>query len=347
MATLLPADLASTLHLLGLDLGRTTHKEVWALCPVHYERTGKHDSKPKNFSVNLSTGWAFCFACEYKADIYKLVRDVRGCNHWEAIGWLRENGASVVDLIERVRTEVSERDAMPRAKDKTGKMLAHADPDMEFVLLQRPPEFQLDERDLAAESAETYMVRWKDGGWVLPFTDERGKVHGWQVKAKTFVVNHPHDPKRPERSIKKSEFLFGRHCFRGDRLIVVESPLDAVRIHTAGYDGAVATFGSYVSTAQVRMMLEMASTIVIAMDNDEAGWRSAVDLAATIGSRAKVKVCSYAKVPDVKDPGDLTDAGIDLLFSDFVNPIELGVKKRERDQAAKNAWREKRAARGR
>lgn len=333
MTTLLPADLASTLTLLGLDLGRVTSKEVWACCPVHYERTGKHDLKPKNFSVNVNTGWAFCFSCHYKADLYRLVSDVRGCDPYQAITWLRENGASVVDLIQRVReTMTDDRAALPRVLDRHGRALAFADPDMEFVLLPNPPEAQVEKRDLCWDSVERYRVRWSDGAWVLPFTDAKGTVHGWQTKSGPDVKNHPYDPKHPERSIKKSEFLFGRHCFSGDRAILVESPLDAVRLHTAGYDGAVASYGSYVSDTQVRLLLDMTSEVVLCMDNDEAGWHSAIDVFARLSGRTKVRVVSYADL-DAKDPGDLTDRDIDHLLSNFVSVIDMAVMAKRQAQA--------------
>jgi DNA primase len=90
-------------------------------------------------------------------------------------------------------------------------------------------------------------------------------------------------------------------------VMVVESPLDVVRVDTV-MDGvsAVATFGSHVSKAQIRLLSEHADSLIIAMDNDDAGIESARRIAEQVPAfRYGVKYLHYAHT-DAKDIGEMT-----------------------------------------
>jgi DNA primase len=56
-------------------------------------------------------------------------------------------------------------------------------------------------------------------------------------------------------------------------MIVVESPLDVVRLESIGVTGAVSTYGSMISNTQLELIKE-ADEIVFALDNDESGMNS-------------------------------------------------------------------------
>jgi DNA primase len=60
-------------------------------------------------------------------------------------------------------------------------------------------------------------------------------------------------------------------------MIVVESPLDVVRLSSIGIDGGVATYGAIVSAAQFNL-IRGADRIIFAMDNDDAGKASSQSL---------------------------------------------------------------------
>lgn len=307
---LVPHDLPSTLQDMGLRLGRITENEVWALCPAHERRAGKPDTTAKNFSVNRNTGDAFCFSCRYSANLVGLVYETMGLDMWEALAWLREHGASLTEHVRRINEVLSEPERARRSEESAKyDLVTLDDPDLEFVLMEPPPDEALEKRNLSRLSVDRFRVRWKDDSWILPFI-EGGRVYGWQVKQGSFVRNHPKD------KVKKSRFLFGAHLVKsGQRLYVVESPLDAVRLHTAGYPGGVATFGSAVSRAQIRLLSTITDDVVLVMDNDESGWSSTSWCLRELRPRLRrLHVATYAEVSGAKDPGDLTDAGIDSLL---------------------------------
>lgn len=316
-ATLVPHELESMLQDLGLRIGRVTEHEVWCLCPAHERRLGKRDNKATNFSVNKNTGDAFCFGCGFQANLQGLVVEVLGVNHWEALTWLREHGASLTEYVQRVN-DILDEDEIKRRKASGGTRseaivtgLAEDDPDLEFVLLEEVPDDALASRGLTRESADAYRIRWKDGQWVLPFIDARGRVRGWQIKDGSFVNNYP------KGRVKKSQYVFGMNTFTpGQRAYIVESPLDAARIHAAGIDGALATFGAGVSRDQVRLIAGATDDVVLVMDNDEAGWRATAWLRSVLLPRTRrLYIATYQDaLSKAKDPGDLSDKGIELLL---------------------------------
>ena len=71
------------------------------------------------------------------------------------------------------------------------------------------------------------------------------------------------------KGVKKSESLFGYGNSADGPTIVVESPLDAVRLRSLGFNG-VAVYGSYISTTQINLI--KSDSLLFAFDNDEAGW---------------------------------------------------------------------------
>ena len=289
---LVATDLEQVLANLGMKLGKSTNDEVWALCPGH------DDHNPTSFSVNRESGASFCFACGYRrGDLVALVVDVKGVDAWAASTWLREHGASLTARIERVR------DRVPTSKRGKPKTSSGYSIEGEFAVFGDVPDEELEERLLRRESVDHYEVRWDRGNYIIPIKDVRGKLHGWQRRKKPRPKNYP-------KEMSKSQYLFGAYEFEGNRAILVESPLDAVRLHSEGYNGAVASFGSWVSLAQMRTLESRASKILIAMDDDEAGWKSTTALVEYFAPKMPTWVFSYDHLPEklrgvVEDPGDM------------------------------------------
>lgn len=303
---LMPDDLPTTLAEAGLTLGRVSDDEVWALCPAHLRRSGKEDTAPTNFSVNMDTGVSHCFACGYSAGLTSLIAMVLFDNDaWAASGWLAERGASLVDAIARVKRK------NVAAKRMAG--IALNDPDFEFVVFPEAPDYALEDRDLSRESAHVYRVRWdeRSQNWVLPFIGENGRVVGWQTKGKRRFVNYP-------TGLQKSDYLFGLDKTMGSsRAILVESPLDVLRLYTAGYPYAVSSYGSEVSDTQVSLLLRAFRHITLAMDNDEAGAKSTTSLLERLGGRIPVNVLSYRHTA-ANDPGEMTDDEVVVAMDNAV-----------------------------
>jgi len=142
--------------------------------------------------------------------------------------------------------------------------------------------------------------------WILPIRDpDNGALLGWQEKGARgrFFKNQP-------AGVKKSKTVFGVHIMSTtEDLIVVESPLDAVRL-TGLEKNAISTFGAIMSEEQAKI-LRRAPRIIAAFDNDKAGH--------TANEQIRVLARKYGmdlfyfnyRGIDVKDVGDMTEAEIE------------------------------------
>jgi len=128
------------------------------------------------------------------------------------------------------------------------------------------PERLLALRWLKRDAIDRYQVRWDADTrqWVLPLWDTRGTLLGAQYRQKGSVFTLP-------EGMEKSQTFFGYPQVKEfDYAVLVESPLDAVRLFGLGIP-AFSTLGAWVHQEQVRIMARLFSYVVLALDNDQAG----------------------------------------------------------------------------
>ena len=285
-----PGDVQGAMEALGIEIDRAEGGEIWARCPRHALRTGKADRHP-SFSVNEDSGLFCCLSCGYSGAFPQLACDLLGLDPHQADVWVREQGS----LAYAVRT-------LDRRARSAGPPPWAAEPDLAGYV--EPPPAALRERGIYPEDAARYGILWdaEAEGWILPIRDPYGVLMGYQFKKGHFVRNRP-------RGVPKATTLFGAHLMDGGAAILVESPLDCARIFSAGFAGAVASFGAVVSDAQIDLLVSRADEVVIALDNpacDEAGALNAPLVEARL--RGRVRPIRYFRYPDrkTKDPGDMS-----------------------------------------
>jgi DNA primase len=287
---------------LSIDIVRARGSEVLALCPMHKSRTGREDHNP-SWWINEETGAHICFSCGFKGNIFSLVAEVRelylgdGLDYEAAKQWLANiEEISVEELAERLKrvpNYVTVEQPIPMSEAK-------------LALFTDPPQWALEKRQLTEEAARRYEVLWgPDNTWILPIRDPHDySLMGWQEKQEGTRVF-----KNSPAGVKKSKTLFGGHEQNPDMVVVVESPLDAVRIASAGVIGAVATFGAIVSDAQVKL-LRYSDVVIAAFDNpniDAAGRKACEEMIVSARKYGiTLKFFDYAST-GIKDVGDMTN----------------------------------------
>jgi hypothetical protein len=287
-------DVEATLYGLSIS-GSLRGREFTGCCPMHEQRTGKPDSHP-SWSINVDTGLFNCFSCGYRGTILTLISDLKGVSVDEAKG-----------LTIRPDLQVS-LSRIPGAY----KSYPKPEPINEATLFRfvTPPRWARDRRNLTKDACEAYGVRWNllTESWITPIRDPfDNSLMGWQEKSETdrSFNNYP-------TGVRKSSALFGYDIFTSGRMVVVESPLDAVRLMSEGVYGAVATYGAIVSKQQV-MLMSAADEVVFALDNpsiDPAGLKASTQLLhETKGVLKSVKFFNYSGI-SAKDPGDMTPTEI-------------------------------------
>jgi DNA primase len=243
-------DLRDMLDAAGVQGLRETKKEIVGRCPGHVQRTGHEDQRP-SWSVNKATYLHFCFSCGYKGTLTQLLVDL--------------TGAAPVDLVDELRKQsFLSRIAVREAPEE---MVAPVISEWALSnLLADVPTKLLELRYLMRSAIDAYQVRWNPDTrqWVLPIRDPRGELMGAQYRQQGSVLTLP-------AGMAKSSTLFGYNEVKEhDWAVLVESPLDAVRLFGLGIP-AFASLGAWVSREQVTLMARCFSYVVLALDNDKAG----------------------------------------------------------------------------
>jgi DNA primase len=179
-----------------------------------------------------------------------------------------------------------------------------------LAVFVEPPTEALAARDLTEESAQAYGVLWDEAKkmWILPLREPHfNRLMGWQEKGtvdRTFR-NRP-------AGLQRAKTLFGVDVQDDNLVIIVESPLDCLRIHSAGQVGALATCGTTLSEEQIKL-IRRSDKVICAFDNPE------VDKA---GKKASDEMRKFARKYGInlfffnyggsnkKDPGEMTDEEI-------------------------------------
>lgn len=242
---------------LGLAVVNIRGDEVQTECPAHLERTGHVDHNPSMW-INADSGAFICFSCGFKGNTQYLISYVQGIEYEAASEWL----SGVDGLQLRLERAVLAKPEREEPETITESMLS---------AFKRPTVEMLRGRGLSPASADKYEVRYSESkdAWILPIRDPLSNaLLGWQEKGVhgRYFKNYP-------KGVQKSRTLFGYNTYKGGTMIVVESPLDAVRLSSVNVFGGVATYGSMVSKDQINL-LRGSDRVIVAMDHDEAGRES-------------------------------------------------------------------------
>lgn len=290
---LVPGDVTRCLSELGIPVERIVDDEAIAHCPGHLRLVGKVDRDP-SWSVNLESGMHNCFACGFKGPFAAIVREVLGLDSNEADAWVRSRGS--LERVERLLTGDYIGELVRKQQKET---ITEAD----LALYVPPPPDVLDTRNINSSSAAAFGVLYdhEKDCWITPIRDpETRALWGWQEKA----VEDRYFRNRP-RHVEKSRTLFGLdQPDLGRRAIMVESPLDACVIRSAGVSGALSSFGAGVSSAQMQIVLERFGELVLALDNDPDGHKSTERVYNEWHRRMPIFVMPY--LVQVKDPGEMS-----------------------------------------
>jgi hypothetical protein len=289
-----------------LTLGvETTQRgdELLGLCPMHLERTGREDNNP-SWSMNAETGVHHCFSCGYKGTLLTLVGEIKEfTTQWGRVDfdaakdWLRSNIEVNFEYLARQLEEA--RNSYVPIPAPVGMSEARLS-----IFDSVAPDWALSARGLTPDGCILYSVKWNQSknSWITPIRDPQSKkLMGWQEKSQTerFFRNRP-------TGVAKSKTLFGLDIFKGGTMIVVESPLDAVKLASLGVFGGVSTFGASISDDQIRLM-KAADKLIIAMDNDLAGRKASADMLER--TRKEGMECWFLNYQgsEYKDIGDMPE----------------------------------------
>jgi hypothetical protein len=240
--------------------------------------------------MNLYSGLWICYSCGAKGNLPQLVLQLTDSSD-EA---MLVNEYIISSGLERLKAGTS----APVENLPSVDLSAFR----KFVSV---PEQLLEYRRIDPEVAQRFGIRWdpQPRHWIVPIISPSGDLWGWQAKGKNYFRNVP-------TGVPKSRTLFGIERFKAQVAVLVESPLDVVRLASlrpGQLTHGLGTFGAHVSTYQLNLVSRWADTLVIALDNDEAGIRAAERVARECPRpRGGINFLRYEHT-NAKDIGDMTN----------------------------------------
>ena len=252
-------EMENVLESLGIEPISTYNNEIRAQCPGHLDRTGKEDRNPSWF-INAETGAHICFSCHFKGSLPFLIGYI---NKY----FCADGSVDLEKSKEWITVQVPLSISFEKAVNKSAPLPESFIDSSMLSAFVTPPAYALKSRGLSRSAAEECNLLWDEQAeaWIIPvYSGYTGELLGWQQKSYRgrFFKNHP-------MGMKKSNSLYGYQKGNDTPVVLVESPLDAVRLRSLGIYG-VASYGSYISKSQLNL-LKASSRLIVAMDNDDAG----------------------------------------------------------------------------
>lgn len=306
-----------------------------ALCPFH------NDHNP-SLVVSPEKGLAWCFSCQAGGDIFGFLQRVENVDFPEALKILaemagvelpkqsgekrlqKEKKLVLLDILEqsqaffvqqlstskKARSFIEQRNLSPQIIKTFG--LGYAPDDFhsleKHLLQQGVARKEMLEAGIVATSddkGENVYDRFRHR-ITFPIHDAQGLLRGFG--GRIISSENPKYLNSPETPLyEKSHILYGMHLAKEaikkeNYTIVVEGYFDVLACHNAGIHNVVATCGTALTEAHVKLLQRFSNTLAFCFDADQAG----IDAAkrATAVALSAGATVTMVNIPDGKDPDE-------------------------------------------
>jgi DNA primase len=256
--------------------------------------------------VHKSNGTFFCFSCQKVADLVELVMHVSGRTYFEAVRFIKGKEQENDLEIEINKKLYIKTDYIPYDEliiKRLNNQMMDSDRAKNYMFYRKITQDSIIKFALGYSEKQDMVT--------IPVHSPEGIPVGFvgrSIEGKDFK-NTP--------GLPKSKTLFNLHRVKtADRVYVVESSFDAIRLDQVGFP-AVATLGANVSNSQTELLQKYFNNIIVIADNDEAGGNMKDKIIEKLGSR--VSVIQLNK--EYKDIGDMPDEEIQKLNIEFDKTI--------------------------
>ncbi len=273
----------------------------WGCCPFHNEKT-------PSFHVLQDKQFYHCFGCKKGGGVINFIMEIENLSYPDAIRFLakrvnmevpedresadadrlrkrllnlnRDAARWYYDVLQSpdgaaVRAYLDKRAISRKIAVRFGM---GASPDSWDALLRAMTARGYTKQELLTAGL---IVANKNGGFydkfrnrlMLPVIDVRGDVVGFGSrvidKSEPKYMNSTETPVYSKRRV-----LYGLNLAKKTKrpnMILCEGNLDVVTLHQAGFDNAVASMGTALTTEQIRLLGRYTKELVLCYDNDNAG----------------------------------------------------------------------------
>lgn len=274
------------------------YQDIIAPCPIH------GGSRRDAFSWHMEYGLYQCFSrgCHgtYGKDIYGLVRGVLGCTFPEAISFVKKIYVGDGKINTKESLLLNENKNFVRRMKRVKEKIIYPEELLEKLTYHN----LLEARGYTRDIIELYQAGISDSKYkrmsnriIFPIRDIDGNIVGFT--GRTIFEDWK------ERGIGKWEHsanfdkehnLFNidkaaPHIEKSGQVIITEGPLDVLRLEQAGIKNSVGIFGRKLHPGQISILISLnVSTIIVALDSDDAGKTGAEDAMKTAGAFFQIKI---------------------------------------------------------
>jgi len=284
----------------GIDIESEVDSDYIIFCPFHA------NSRTPAGEVDKNNGTFFCFSCQKVADLVELIMHTTGRTYFESVRFIKSK-EQAGNLEQEINKQLYKKPDFVLYDELILKRLYN-----QLITSDRAKDyFKYRKIELASWAKFSLGYSERQDMVTVPVHSPDGMPVGFvgrSVEGKEFK-NTP--------GLPKSKTLFNLNRVKtADRVYVVESSFDAIRLDQIGFP-AVATLGSNVSNIQIELLQKYFNNIIVIADNDEAGGNMKSKILEKLGSR--VSVIKLDK--QYKDIGDMTDEEIKKLDFQFDKSI--------------------------
>ena len=286
----------------GIDVESELSENYIIFCPFH------NNHRTPAGEVHNTNGLFFCFSCQKTADLIELIMHTSGRTYFESARYIKSK-EKLTNLVDDINKSLVTEEEFKQFDVEILKRLY-----TNLVSLERPKEY-FRSRNINMQSCMKFSLGYseKQDMVTVPVHSPDGIPLGFvgrSIEGKDFK-NTP--------GLPKSKTLFNLHRVKkSDRVYVVESSFDAIRLDQVGLP-AVATLGANVSSTQIELLQKYFNNIIVIADNDEAGGNMKDRIVEKLSTRVSVIKLNN----EYKDIGDMPDEELKNLEFQFDKSISL------------------------
>lgn len=286
----------------GIDIESDLLDNYIVFCPFH------NNHRTPAGEVHKSNGLFFCFSCQKTSDLIELIMHTSGRTYFESARYIKSK-EKLSNLVDDINKSLIVEEEFKQFDIEILKRLYN-----NLVSLDRPKNY-FRSRHIEMQSWAKFSLGYSDKQDMVtvPVHSPDGIPIGFvgrSIEGKDFK-NTP--------GLPKSKTLFNLHRVKkSDRVYVVESSFDAIRLDQVGLP-AVATLGANVSNIQIELLQKYFNNIIVIADNDEAGGNMKDRIVEKLSSRVSVIKINN----EYKDIGDMPDEELKNLEFQFDKSISL------------------------
>ena len=311
----------------------------FGLCPFHNEKTG-------SFSVSPDKQIFYCFGCKKGGGVINFIMEEENLSFPDAVRFLakraglevpeengdressrlrqrvlslnrdaarfyyemlhRPEGAAVGEYLER--RKISRKVAMDFG---LGASLDAWDALITAMTEKGYTKAELLAAGLAVQNSRGRLYDKFRNRLMFPVIDVRGDIVGFG--GRVLNKSEPKYMNTPETiTYSKRRILYGIHLAKKTKrpnFILCEGNIDVITLHQAGFDNAVASMGTALTTEQTRLLSRYTKELVLCYDNDNAG-RTATEKAIDLLNNSEFTV-KVLNIPNRMENGKPVKQDVD------------------------------------